>query len=110
MKKFLLSGLIALAGFASAHAQVTVSGEITSNTTWTNNNIYIVDGFVYIEDGATLTIEPGTLIKGLTGSKATIIVTKTGTINAAGTACQPIVFTSDKAAGSKEQQAISVVS
>ena len=50
--------------FIAAKAQVvTVSGEITTNTTWTNDNIYLLNGFVYVEDGATLTIEPGTLIK-----------------------------------------------
>ena len=100
MRKFLLSSLIALAGAFAANAQtITVSGEITTNTTWTNDNIYLVDGFVYVEDGATLTIEPGTLIKGISGSKATIIVTMTGSINAAGTVCEPIVFTSDKDPG-----------
>ncbi|MFN0276490.1 MAG: T9SS type A sorting domain-containing protein [Chitinophagales bacterium] len=100
MKKILLGSLLSLACITTAFSQtVPVSGEITTNTTWTNDNIYEVDGFVYVEDGATLTIEPGTLIKGVSGSKATIVVTMTGSINAAGTACEPIVFTSNKAAG-----------
>lgn len=42
----------------------TISGSITTNTTWTAGKQYILSGFVYVEDGATLTIEPGTIIKG----------------------------------------------
>lgn len=102
MKKFLLGCLAAALGFTSAQAQVVnVSGEITSNTTWTKNNIYLLNGFVYVEDGATLTIEAGTIIKGDKVSKGTLIVTKTGTINAIGTECEPIVFTSNEPAGSR---------
>lgn len=102
MKKFLLGCLVAALGFTSAQAQVvTVSGEITTNTTWTKNNIYLLNGFVYVEDGATLTIEAGTLIKGDKASKGTLIITKTGTIQAAGTECEPIVFTSNEPAGSR---------
>lgn len=102
MKKFLLGCLAFALGFTAIQAQVvTVSGEITTNTTWTKNNIYILSGFVYVEDGATLTIEAGTLIKGDKASKGTLIITRTGTIQAAGTACEPIVFTSNEPAGSR---------
>ncbi|HNF68954.1 MAG TPA: fibronectin type III domain-containing protein [Chitinophagales bacterium] len=103
MKKLLL-GCLAFTGVLTAKSQVTpitVSGEITTNTTWTKNNIYLLNGFVYVEDGATLTIEPGTLIKGDKDSKGTLIITRTGMINAAGTACEPIVFTSNQPAGSR---------
>ena len=103
MKKILLSCLAVALGFTSVKAQVpvTVSGEITTNTTWTKNNIYLLNGFVYVEDGATLTIEAGTLIKGDKATKGTLIVTKTGTIQAAGTECEPIVFTSNEPAGTR---------
>lgn len=101
MRKLLL-GCIAALGLMTAQAQVvTVSGEITTNTTWTKNNIYLLNGFVYVEDGATLTIQPGTIIKGDKDSKGTLIITKTGTINAIGTPCEPIVFTSNQPAGSR---------
>lgn len=102
MKKLLLGCFAFVFGFITINAQVvTVSGEITTNTTWTNNNIYLLNGFVYVEDGATLTIQAGTLIKGDKVSKGTLIVTKTGTIVAAGTQCEPIVFTSNEPAGSR---------
>ena len=76
---------------------VDVSGAISSNTTWTNDNIYILNQKVVVEAGATLTIEAGTIIKGRpgTGSLASaLIVARDGMINAVGTANQPIIFTS----------------
>jgi hypothetical protein len=99
MKKLTLFVAFFLAAFASVFAQntITVSGEITTNTTWTNDNVYLLSGFVYVEDGATLTIQPGTVIKGDKATKGTLIVTRTGKIIADGSASQPIVFTSNEA-------------
>ena len=37
---------------------VTKSGEIAANETWTASNVYKLEGFVYVLDGVTLTIEP----------------------------------------------------
>lgn len=102
MKKLLLGLLVIAFGFTAVQAQVlpvTVSGEINTNTTWTNDNIYLLSGFVYVEDGATLTIEAGTIIKGDKASKGSLIITKTGTIIAQGTECEPIVFTSNEPEG-----------
>jgi len=82
---------------------VEISGEITSNTTWTSNKIYVLKGFVYVSNGATLTIEPGTIIKGDKASKATLTITRGSKINATGTADKPIVFTSNLAAGARSQ-------
>ena len=81
--------------------QVTVSGEITTNTTWTNDNIYILNGFVYVEDGADLTIEAGTIIRGQNDTKGTLIITRGSKLFANGTVDQPIVFTSNQPQGSR---------
>lgn len=81
---------------------VTVSGEITANTTWTATNVYLLSGFVYVRNGATLTIQPGTVIRGDKTTKGTLIIEKGGKIIADGTASQPIVFTSNIAAGSRD--------
>lgn len=89
---------ISISGMA---AVVPVSGDITTNTTWTKTNSYLLNGFIYVKNGATLTIEPGTLIKGDKASKGTLIVTRTGKINAAGTAAEPIVFTSNQDPGQR---------
>jgi hypothetical protein len=75
---------------------VAVTGAITSNTTWTADNIYQLNQKVVVSDGVTLTINPGTIIKGSpgTGSLASaLIVARGGTLNAQGTADQPIIFT-----------------
>lgn len=82
---------------------VEVSGEITTNTTWSASKIYSLKGFVYVSNGATLTIEPGTIIKGDKATKATLIITRGSKINATGTVDKPIVFTSALAAGARSQ-------
>ncbi|WP_262908586.1 T9SS type A sorting domain-containing protein [Hymenobacter translucens] len=117
MKKIVLPVFLALASL-SAQAQScpasspvvsvgtgttsTTGFEITTNTTWTRNNIYLLNGFVYVNSGATLTIEPGTIIKGDLANKGALIIRQGGRINAAGTATQPIVFTSNQPAGSRQ--------
>lgn len=76
---------------------VAVTGAITENTTWTNDKIYQLNQKVVVDAGATLTIEPGTIIKGSagTGSLASaLIIARGAQINAAGTATNPIIFTS----------------
>jgi hypothetical protein len=76
---------------------VVVSSNITSNTTWTAGTIYQLAGRITVVAGATLTIEPGTIIKGEagTGANATaLLVARGAKLNANGTATAPIIFTS----------------
>lgn len=76
---------------------ITKSGSISTNETWTADNIYELAGKVIIENGVTLTIEPGTIIKGREGSgslASALIVAMGGKINAVGSASAPIIFTS----------------
>lgn len=82
--------------------EITVTG-ITEDTEWTANNTYILDGFVYVDNDATLTIAAGTTIKAKstpsteTGDNTTaLIITRGARIMAQGTAEAPIVFTTDK--------------
>lgn len=63
---------------------------------------YTLKGWVYIADGAELTIEPGTIIKGDKATKAALIAERGGKLIAKGTADAPIVFTSAQAAGSRK--------
>ena len=79
----------------SGVAEFTFTGKQTLK-----KGVYTLRGFVYIADGAELTIEPGTIIKG--GSKATIIAEPGGKLIAQGTSSNPIVFTSEKAAGQRK--------
>lgn len=102
MKKLLFSFALLIAAFSS-QAQIVVSGNIDINgtTTWTNNNIYILSGFVKVTANDTLVIQPGTIIKGDLVTKGSLIIERDGFINAQGTVEQPIVMTSQKAAGQR---------
>lgn len=81
---------------------VTVNTAITTNTTWTSNNVYLIQGLIYVKNGATLTIQPGTKILGdATVANSSLVITKGAKINAVGTSTNPIVFSSSKVAGSR---------
>lgn len=74
----------------------TVNANITSNTTWTSGNTYLLVGNISVTPGNTLTIQPGTVIRGDKASKACLIITAGAKIDARGTVTQPIVFTSNE--------------
>jgi len=79
------------------NTNVVKTGQITANETWTANNVYQLRGRVTVINGATLTIEPGTIVKGEAGQDANasvLIIARGGKINAEGTATSPIIFTS----------------
>ena len=83
----------------SENNTVSVSGMISESTTWTNDNIYVLNQKVVVPSGVVLTIQAGTIIKGTegTGSLASaLIVAQGGKLNAVGTATEPIIFTSIK--------------
>lgn len=76
---------------------ITVSGNITTNTTWTKDKIVYLEGRVIVEAPAELTIEAGTVIKGKPGSEsnaAVLIVGVGAKIHATGNSTSPIIFTS----------------
>jgi hypothetical protein len=78
-----------------AFAQTVVEGDITGNLTLTTGNTYLLRGYVRVQSGGTLTIQPGTIIYGETASQGSLIIKPGGKIFAEGTAAQPIVFTSE---------------
>jgi hypothetical protein len=83
-------------------SNVNVSGTITTNTTWTKNNVYLLQGLVYVDTLVTLTIEPGTVIMGDNATANSSLVIRRGAkLIAEGTVCNPIVFTSNKPVGSR---------
>lgn len=63
---------------------------------------YTLKGWVYIANGAELTIEPGTVIKGDKQTKAALIAERGGKLIAQGTATDPIVFTSEQPKGQRK--------
>jgi hypothetical protein len=80
---------------------ITVSGDIIKDTKWYSNAKYLLSGFVYVKNNAVLTIEPGTIIKGISNTKAALMIERGSKIIAAGTVDKPIVFTSDKPKGQR---------
>ncbi len=75
----------------------TFGGDMTAGATFTCQNTYILDKKIYIPNGQTITIEPGTVIKGAlnaTPAEATaLVISRGGKIIANGTESCPIVFT-----------------
>ena len=93
---------------ASQKQQITLSGTVhetvtikddgngVGDQTWTANNTYLLEGFCFVNDGQTLTIEAGTVIKGKPGqgeNASALIVSRGGKIMAEGTKYAPIIFT-----------------
>ncbi|MDB2329533.1 hypothetical protein N9V61_00765 [Flavobacteriaceae bacterium] len=69
---------------------------IDDSQTWSNDRIWIMNGKIVVRSGASLTIEPGTIVKAQNGQgvNATALVIAAGaTINAVGTSDAPIIFT-----------------
>jgi len=75
---------------------ITLEGRINADTVLRKQNTYILKGLVYIVGNHTMTVEPGTTIKGsFSGSDvAALIITRGSKLNAQGTAVEPIIFTS----------------
>ena len=79
----------------------TVSANILTNTTW--SGVIRLENKIYIKNNATLTILPGTIIRGDKLTQATLIVTRGAKIYANGTAANPVVFTSNEAIGNRNE-------
>lgn len=86
------------AQYTEDKGKVTIkdNGEGTGTITWTADKTWILNGFVFVNEGQTLTIEPGTTIKAMPGSAldaSALIVCRGAKIYANGTADKPIIFT-----------------
>ncbi len=73
-----------------------LEGIIDSNRTLVNTRAYRLRGVVFVKNNAVLTIEPGTFIIGQPGSQpaSSLLISRTGRIEADGTRSRPIIFTS----------------
>ncbi|MCY3773410.1 MAG: T9SS type A sorting domain-containing protein [Gemmatimonadetes bacterium] len=84
---------------ASDRVVTITDGDIVGNVSFTSDNTYLLSGLVFVEDGETLTIEAGTVIKArpttAEGEDAALIVARGGKIFAQGTARDPIIFTAE---------------
>ncbi len=75
--------------------------EVNGNHT-IKKGTYVMKGWIYINEGASITIEPGTVIKGDKDTKAALVVRRGGKVYAQGTVSEPIVFTSNQPKGSRK--------
>lgn len=89
--------LLPIAAFGQSVVTIT-DADISGDVVWTSDNTYLLEGFVFVGDGETLTIEAGTVVKGKPGaaeSASALIVARGGKIFAEGTPTSPIVFTAE---------------
>ena len=73
-----------------------LTGDISIDTKLYKRDVYLLVGNVFVTGGATLTIEPGTVIIGDYESNASLTITKGSSIIAEGYETDPIVFTSNR--------------
>jgi len=102
-----LKGWTALDHYGYLSANKTSSSTVTITDSdinagdkvyWTSDKTYILDGLVFVEDGAVLNIEAGTVIKGKPGQgdqSSALIIAQGAKIYAEGTADAPIIFTAE---------------
>lgn len=116
MKKILLAGLSLTLLFGACKKKddttteptpssdyIELSGDIASDMTLDASKKYMLKGFVYVTDGATLHIPAGTIIMGDKATKGTLVITRGSKIDAKGDATKPIIFTSAVAAGARRE-------
>jgi hypothetical protein len=99
------TGLSANGFFPARDNVVNVDARYLYGThNWSATNVYILKGFTYVMSNAVLNIEPGTVIKGVSGTGTStsaandfgcLFACRGGKINAAGTANNPIIFTAE---------------
>jgi hypothetical protein len=93
-------------------ATVSVSGSITEDTVWTNNNVYLLNSAPVYVGGNPITgdpaptptnlyIEPGTVILGDTQNQGTLVIIQDSKVFATGTPSLPIIFSSVQPRGSR---------
>jgi len=104
MNKGLYALLFVLLFGLQASAQTVVN--ITDNdiqpgqtVNWTKDKVYLLDGLVFVETGATLNIEAGTVIKFTAradvGNPSALVITRGAKIYAEGAPTEPIIFTAE---------------
>lgn len=103
MKNTIAMILAAVVTTTATSAGTLVTSDVVSNTTWgggANPSPIILDTTIHVTSGATLTILPGTIVRGnprsasgAAGAPGSLIVTKDGRINAAANPANEIIFT-----------------
>jgi hypothetical protein len=85
------------------NALVELIGNLENGLTLTKDKKYLLKGQVFVQDGVTVTIEPGTVIFGEKRSRGTLVVSRGGQLIAEGTLAEPIVMTSAQEPGERDR-------
>ncbi len=81
---------------ASATRDIYATAGGTGTVTWSKDTVYVLRGFIFVNDGDILTIQAGTIIKGQPGQGAgasALIIARGAKIMAEGTEAAPIIMT-----------------
>ncbi|MEO5817595.1 MAG: fibronectin type III domain-containing protein [Gemmatimonadaceae bacterium] len=101
--KSIASGEATATTLAFGNAVASITTDITASRTLYADTTYTLTGFIHVGNGATLTIQAGTTIKGdFNTLGSSLMILKGAKIIAIGTADAPIVFTSSRAAGQRQ--------
>ncbi len=107
----MLAGLVFLAGCKNDNPTpepepepeyVVLKGDLSTQTL-TADKKYLLEGIVFVRNGQTLTVQPGTVIAGEKKSKGTLVVDRGGKLIAKGESSKPIIFTSNQAIGDRDR-------
>lgn len=105
MKNITVSSVLLAASAVSAMAaNVFQSTDITTDTTWNSTDTYILERPIFVKNGATLTINAGTIVRGqprsaavqtgsTVGTPGALVVTQSGKLVCKGTSTAPVIFT-----------------
>ncbi|WP_347273189.1 Ig-like domain-containing protein [Candidatus Kuenenia sp.] len=95
MRKIILAALTTLFFTSAASAAtVKVSKNIDTSTTWTADNVYRLEGQIFVLPGASLTIEAGTVIASTTDVGGSLAIARGAKIFVNGTEDDPVIMTS----------------
>ncbi len=75
-------------------SDLVIGGTLTEDLTLVTGTEYSLNSALIVPEGFTLTVEPGVVVRAVTGSDVYIAILQGGIINAEGTSSNPIVFTS----------------
>lgn len=79
--------------------EVVITESIRTDTTWSSDKTYVLDGIIYVEAQKRLVINAGTVIKGRPG--AALVVKRGGRLESRGNVNRPVVFTSAQPEGQR---------
>ena len=90
---------IVLSGLAAGQATRSITNDdMVGDVVFSSDTVYTLQGYVFVDSLESLTIEPGTVIKGAYGlqeNASALIIKRGGKIMAEGTETAPIIFTTE---------------